>query len=298
MTLNLGIVGISAGNGHPYSWAAIFNGYEAKEMATCGFPAIPEYLGRQRFPDDQIPEATVTHVWTQSEIESKKIANTCRIPVILNKPEQMIGRVDAILLARDDVDTTERSSLIDLYAQAGIPIFVDKPLALSRNAALRHLEKVGASWKLFSASALGFAPELQEIRERLKGSVAQYVSGVSPKSWKHYAVHCIEPAISVLPPQGTILKSVTSNSGSSNILTVHWESGLQATFATVSNCASRVSLSVYFEDGPISVRFLNTFGAFRSALNAFVEQVRTKTLHPSQLRLLDVIDIVEAGCKI
>lgn len=298
MTLKLGIVGISAGNGHPYSWAAIFNGYEAKKMAACGFPAIPEYLGRQRFPDDQIPEATVTHVWTQSEIESKKIAAACRIPVISHRPEEMIGRVDAILLARDDVETAERSSLIDLYAEAGIPIFVDKPLALSRKAALRHLGKVAAPWRLFSASALGFAPELAEIREKLQRGAVQYVSGIAPKSWKHYAVHCIEPAVSVLPPQGNIFKSITSNTGSSNILTVQWESGLQATFATVSNCASRVSLSVYFEDGPISVRFLNTFGAFRSALNAFVEQVRTKTLHPSQGRLLDVIDIVEAGCQI
>ena len=26
MTLKLGIIGLSEGNGHPYSWSAIFNG--------------------------------------------------------------------------------------------------------------------------------------------------------------------------------------------------------------------------------------------------------------------------------
>ncbi len=35
---NLGIIGMSPGNGHPYSWAAIFNGYNKEKMAKCPFP--------------------------------------------------------------------------------------------------------------------------------------------------------------------------------------------------------------------------------------------------------------------
>ena len=43
-TLKLGIIGLSSDNGHPYSWSAIFNGYDPEEMARCPFPGIPEYL--------------------------------------------------------------------------------------------------------------------------------------------------------------------------------------------------------------------------------------------------------------
>ena len=43
----LGAIGLSPGNGHPYSWAAIFNGYDTASMADCPFPAIPEYLATQ-----------------------------------------------------------------------------------------------------------------------------------------------------------------------------------------------------------------------------------------------------------
>ena len=32
MILNLGVIGLSEGNGHPYSWSAIFNGYDSVEM--------------------------------------------------------------------------------------------------------------------------------------------------------------------------------------------------------------------------------------------------------------------------
>ena len=42
--LKIGIIGSSDGNGHPYSWSAIFNGYNKKIMEDCEFPAIPNYL--------------------------------------------------------------------------------------------------------------------------------------------------------------------------------------------------------------------------------------------------------------
>ena len=40
--LKLGIIGISEGNGHPYSWAAIFNAYNPEIMKTCPYPVIFE----------------------------------------------------------------------------------------------------------------------------------------------------------------------------------------------------------------------------------------------------------------
>ena len=55
--LNLGIIGGSEGNGHPYSWSAIFNGYDPNAINDCAFPSIPIYLSKQKFPDDQIIEA-------------------------------------------------------------------------------------------------------------------------------------------------------------------------------------------------------------------------------------------------
>ena len=41
------MVGMVDGNGHPYSWSAIFNGFDAAAMAHCPYPVIPEYLSRQ-----------------------------------------------------------------------------------------------------------------------------------------------------------------------------------------------------------------------------------------------------------
>ena len=45
--LNIGILGMTEGNGHPYSWSAIFNGYNKKYMDECPFPVIKDYLYKQ-----------------------------------------------------------------------------------------------------------------------------------------------------------------------------------------------------------------------------------------------------------
>ena len=65
MVVKLGVIGLSPGNGHPYSWSAIINGYDPVFMKDCGFPVIPEYLAKQSFPEDSISNAEVTHIWTE-----------------------------------------------------------------------------------------------------------------------------------------------------------------------------------------------------------------------------------------
>ena len=64
--IKLGIIGLSEGNGHPYSWSAIFNGFNSKIMASCPFAVIPEYLNKRDFPNDFLTEkGIVTHIYTQ-----------------------------------------------------------------------------------------------------------------------------------------------------------------------------------------------------------------------------------------
>ena len=42
--MNIGIIGESEGNGHPYSWSAIINGFDYKFLNEIPFPAIKKYL--------------------------------------------------------------------------------------------------------------------------------------------------------------------------------------------------------------------------------------------------------------
>ena len=99
MTIKLGVLGLSEGNGHPYSWSAIINGYNPEVMESCGFPVIPRYLEQQKWPESRIKGARVVSVWTQDQALSQKLAEATKISKVALNPEAMIGEVDAILLA-------------------------------------------------------------------------------------------------------------------------------------------------------------------------------------------------------
>ena len=58
--LKLAMLGMIEGNGHPYSWSGIINGYNPEAMAKCPYAAIPAYMGRQPLDSVRIPGARVT----------------------------------------------------------------------------------------------------------------------------------------------------------------------------------------------------------------------------------------------
>ena len=100
--LKIGILGMTEGNGHPYSWSAMFNGYDPVEMETCGFPVIPRYLEKQAPHTFGIPGAKITCVCCTGHAdrqEAEHIARAAKIPTVYDRPEEMIGNVDAVIVA-------------------------------------------------------------------------------------------------------------------------------------------------------------------------------------------------------
>ena len=99
--LRIGILGFTEGNGHPYSWSAMFNNYNKEEMETCGFPVIPRYLEKQPAHTLGIPGAKITCVCCTGYAgreEAEHVARAANIPTVYDRPEEMIGNVDAVMI--------------------------------------------------------------------------------------------------------------------------------------------------------------------------------------------------------
>ncbi len=291
--LKLGVLGISPGNGHPYSWSAIFNGYDPAVMADCPFPVIPRYLAERRFPEDAIAGANVTHVWTQDRAASEHIAAAALIPTVVAQPEEMIRQVDAILLARDDAENHMTHAAP--FLAAGLPIYIDKPLALSRAAALALYGRQKQPGLVFTCSALAFAREFRlTSEERTALGPLRYVEAVAPKDWDRYAIHVIEPLLNLIGAQGEIRRAKASGS-EVRTLDLEWASGLTGRIVTLGVPAGPIEIRLYGEHGFRTLRFEDSFEAFRAALSVFTEIVTG--VRPSQTpeQVLPIIDIIEAG---
>ena len=100
--IRLGIIGMTEGNGHPYSWSAIFNGYDREAMTReCPFAGIPAYLNKETADKLRIIGANVTHIFCGRRQDAEHVAKCSLIPRIVDKPESMIGKVDAVIIATD-----------------------------------------------------------------------------------------------------------------------------------------------------------------------------------------------------
>ena len=102
--------------------------YDSEVMNECGYAGIPIYLGENK-DDLGIDGAYVTHIWTQDRKISEHIAKASRIENIVDHSEEMIGQVDAVILARDDPEN--HVAMAKPFLDANIPIFIDKPLSIT-----------------------------------------------------------------------------------------------------------------------------------------------------------------------
>jgi hypothetical protein len=297
--LRLGIIGLSDGNGHPFSWSAIFNGFDAEAMAECGFPGIPAYLARQRFPQDAIPAARVTHVWTQDPALSDSIRRAARVDHVVATPEQMIGAVDAILLARDDAENHARFAMP--FIEAGLPIYIDKPMALSRAGAERLFAAEQRTGQVFSCSALRFAREMiltPETRARI-GEI-RHVSARVPKSWEKYAIHVIDPILENLGPiilEELIFDRMLNADAGLRALAFGWDNGRKSCLIEVSgHLPSPIEVCYHGETGCATTVFADSFAAFKTALEVFLEDsVRGRISHRDTV--LQAITILAMGAR-
>ena len=301
MTIKLGVLGLSDGNGHPYSWSAIFNGYNPDAMEFCGFPVIPRYLEQQQWPESCIQGAEVVSVWTQDETLSHKVAKAAKIPKVASKPEDMIGEVDAVLVARDDAEN--HLELATPFLKAGLSIYIDKPIALSITDLNKLYDLEQYPGQIFTCSALRYSHELilsQKDREAI-GEIRQIVA-FTPKSWNKYAVHIIEPVLNLLPeldePVGFGGKSIKRFAEDvSGSLLVSWESGVQTAFFATGDGISPISIRIVGTKGFKDLVFRDSFSAFKSALEAFLEGIRDQTVASPKSFNRRVVQLLERGAS-
>jgi hypothetical protein len=292
--VRLGVIGLSPGNGHPYSWSAIFNGYDPVAMEGCGFPVIPRYLEQQSFPKDAIAEGKVTHVWAQDKNISSHIAKASLIDNVVDHYTDMIGAVDGVLLARDDAEA--HGEFATPFLKAGLPIYIDKPLALSVVDAKHLLDLQQYPGQLFSCSALRYAKEfkLSELELSQLGHL-RHIHATVPKDWDKYAVHAIEPLLMLASTRGTVQRVRTWRNRDATTLDVEYSGGLHALVSALGSSHAPLALRVMGDLGWKDLLFNDSYFAFKGALFEFVQGIIHRDVRIDPEFMLEVVNLIESG---
>ena len=217
---------------------------------------------------------------------------------ILERPEDLLGRVDGVLV--EAVDGSVHLERALPFIAAGLPVWIDKPLTCSTAEARRLVEAAGHRHvALLSASALRYDLPVQEVLARrdalgaVLGVDAYTPATTHPRNpgFFHYAVHGVELVYGLMGPGCRRVRCV--HAGGADVAVGEWADGRLATVRGTRQGAYGLGFTAFCEKGAVA-RTSSTY-FYRELLKRIVEMFRTGASPVSGDELIEVVAFQEAA---
>lgn len=290
MVTRVGMLGMSDGNGHPFSFSAIINGYSDSGMRHSGWPGIYDYVSRRHGSEFGVGDLRVTHAWTQHVEQTALLCRATSIAHAVSSPTDMLGEVDAVVIARDD--HTSHLPLAKPFLEAGIPVFIDKPLTLDIDE-LRWFTPYLESGLLMSCSGMRYAKELDACRAgQVNHGEIRLARGTILNDWERYGIHLLD---AILPLMSSRPISVSALPGQHDSVVVLLEDGVPVHIDALGQVPAMFRIEVMGSQHISSFDITDNFSMFRRTLWAFWRQVVEGRPTIATTETLDVIRTLIAG---
>jgi virulence factor len=245
----------------------------------------------------QVEGGTITAIWGNEQDRVDELAVTHSIANKVSEPAELHGQVDAVLVVDDTGGGATHAELARPFLEAGLPVFVDKPMTTSYQDAVdlfKIAQRTGAP--LLSCSALRFAAELEPARAELEriGKLSSIVS-VGPGDWFYYGVHAVELLGCIA---GAGAKSVHRHVfDQRDVVVIDYPDGPTAVVETLRDAGYVFELTAYGENGHFSFEVTDHVAFYANTMREVVRMVETgkSPLTPDQT--LEVLAILHAGTK-
>jgi hypothetical protein len=220
---------------------------------------------------------------------------------LVNRPEDMIGRVDGMLI--ESVDGTVHLARARPFLERGIPCFIDKPFACSA-ADARAIIDLAARHKtfVFSSSSLRYAPEVVEYaaapaKGRLQGCAVHCPATLSPMPARnaglyHYGIHGAEILYTLMGP-GCRRVTCVHDAGV-DVVTGQWADGRVATLRGIRTGKADYGF-VGFAERSVQSVVVGTRFIYRELLKKIVETFDKKTPAVDPAVTLEIMAFIEAA---
>ncbi|MBQ4518759.1 MAG: Gfo/Idh/MocA family oxidoreductase [Clostridia bacterium] len=238
------------------------------------------------------PDVTITGIFGDNEEETRAIAEEQNIPFIAKTPEELVGKVDAVMIMPRDGG--KHLAYAKPFLEAGIPMFVDKPFTCSVHDAEEFVALAQKSGSLLcGGSYVKYASVLAEIREQVDTTEEMIMSGYvsfpiqlqSPHGGMHFYSHHIIGCM--LKAFGHDVEAVSASLVNGKLVAIaHYKK-----FPVIMNYASSYSglhAGVYFDISPAIMKPLDYEGYDEKQCDLFLDMVRTGKGDETEELLLSV----------
>lgn len=294
--IRLGILGMTEGNGHPYSWSAMFNRFDREFMKKeCPFPAIPDYLYLQDYEKMGIPGAHMDYVCCDNRRDAEHVAKLSLIPHVADHPEELIGKVDAVIIATDI--GSEHIRRAKPFIEAGIPLFIDKPLCDNSEDLTCFTRLFESGYPLLSSSSMRYCKETAPFHHgklREFGELRLIEYGM-PKKWETYGIHSLEAIYPITGPGFVSL--VNTGSEKRNIIHMKHRDGYDVLLTGIYDYGNLGGLFIGGTKRTTKIEIGDSYNSFRNQLVAFINFLRTGERPFPWQETVELMKLVIAGIE-
>jgi len=288
--IRLGLIGLAReNNGHPFSYSSIINGVNLEKFPKDDWGVIYDYLKTKHFSDMGINTAKVTHVWTQSKEISNILSETCYIDNIVNDYCDMINKVDAIIIARDDENN--HLQMAKPFLESGLKVFIDKPLTIDIEE-LEYFSSFLLAGQLMSCSGMRYCSELDPLRVDNNIGKINLITGTVINDWEHYGIHLLEAVIGAISFKPI---SVWSHFNPTMTMIISTNLDFKIIINTLDNSSFTFDINIFGSINNFNVTTRDNFTAFKRTLNSFVRLVNDNIMPYDPKQTIDLMKILIAG---
>ena len=181
-----------SGSNHGTAFATTFNGWDDTQAA--------RFQGTFVRSQRRLDGARVVRIWDPLPEPAQRLAAACSIEKVCASPEEVCEGVDAVILIDDGSGEQWKYAAHPL--KKGVPVFCDKPLAMTARQA-REVAKLARSTgtRFMSGSALRFVPDIVKLREELSRLGPVYLATAAcGNELVYYGLHALSMIYAVLGP--------------------------------------------------------------------------------------------------
>ena len=263
----------------------------AENSHTAGF-------GKMFNIDQKFPGVEVTHLWGETDEFARKAAEAGKIPNIVKDPNEMLGKIDALIV--DHRHAEYHLEAATPFVKAGIPCFIDKPFCYrvkDGKAFLAMARELGTPVTSYSSIAQSHAT--YDIQQQLESmGEINHVVRYGPVDLDSeyggvffYGVHILQPLMFMFGED--IQKVKITRNGKKGSASLVFKSGLYATMI-FKNASYGWETFVETKKGLVELKSRVEESDPGKMYTDMVEMFRTRKEPRSHQSILNEIAVLEA----
>jgi predicted dehydrogenase len=250
--------------------------------------------------DKKIPGFVVEYVWGETEQFAKAAAEKGSIPTIVEKPSEMKGKIDAIII--DHRHPKYHLAAARPFLGEGIPIFIDKPFCYRLDKGKAFLaEARKAKTPIASFSVLPHQKTFQNFKKKLDQAETIVSAGTAgPCDLKSpnggvffYGIHQVDM---VLVAFGYDVEAVRMTCNGENNATgqLLYQDGKIVTMDLIKAGAPGFGIHAVTNDGVISKSIKMDANMYLGGIRTFIKMFRTGKEPVTAEQMLRPVAVLEA----